>query len=96
VVTASDDKTVRVWDAATGQPLTSPLEHQEQVVNAAFSPDGARVVIASWDTAQVWDVGLDGGTLPQWLAIAERSPFVLKGSVLVRHSPPRPAPKPAN
>ena len=56
VVTASDDKTARVWDAATGKPLTSPLEHQAQVESAAFSPDGTRVVTASWDnTARVWD-----------------------------------------
>jgi WD40 repeat protein len=56
VVTASEDKTARVWDAATGKPLTRPLEHQNQVVSAAFSPDGTRVVTASWDnTAQVWD-----------------------------------------
>jgi WD40 repeat protein len=50
------DKTARVWDAATGKPLTSPLEHQAQVVSAAFSPDGTRVVTASLDkTARVWD-----------------------------------------
>jgi WD40 repeat protein len=56
VVTASGDKTARVWDATTGKPLTGPLEHRGQVVSAAFSPDGTRVVTASDDnTAQVWD-----------------------------------------
>jgi WD40 repeat protein len=56
VVTASADKTARVWDATTGRPLTGALEHQDQVVSAAFSPDGTRVVTASWDgTAAVWD-----------------------------------------
>jgi hypothetical protein len=56
VVTASFDKTARVWDAATGKPLTSPLEHQDVVYSAAFSPDGTRVVTASLDkTARVWD-----------------------------------------
>ncbi len=88
MVTASGDKTARVWDAATGKPLTSPLEHQDQVWSAAFSPDGTRVVTASDDkTAQVWDVPLDMGTLPQWLAIAERSPFALdEQGVLMRRS----------
>ena len=33
VVTASFDKTARVWDAATGKPLTSALEHQAEVVS---------------------------------------------------------------
>jgi WD40 repeat protein len=56
VVTASVDRTARVWDAATGKPVTSPLAHQNWVVSAAFSPDGTRVVTASLDnTARVWD-----------------------------------------
>ncbi|MBI3853729.1 MAG: serine/threonine protein kinase, partial [Verrucomicrobia bacterium] len=56
VVTASDDKTARVWDAHTGQPLTGPLKHDAAVLFAEFSPDGQRVVTASDDkTARVWD-----------------------------------------
>ena len=56
VVTASDDKTARVWDAATGAPIGKPLQHEGAVRSAAFSPDGARVVTASADkTARVWD-----------------------------------------
>jgi len=56
VVTASVDSTARVWDAATGQPLTGPLVHEGPVLRAAFSPDGTRVVTASRDgTARVWD-----------------------------------------
>ncbi|HEX7841255.1 MAG TPA: hypothetical protein VF469_27440 [Kofleriaceae bacterium] len=56
VVTASQDKTARVWDATTGQPMTGPLKHGGAVFTAAFSPDGARVVTASEDrTARVWD-----------------------------------------
>ncbi|SPF35997.1 conserved hypothetical protein [Candidatus Sulfopaludibacter sp. SbA4] len=34
----------------------APLHHQAEVCCAAFSPDGRRVVTASWDhTAQVWE-----------------------------------------
>ena len=56
VVTASNDKTARVWDARSGQPLTEPLKHEEGVYSASFSPDGTRVVTASGDkTARVWD-----------------------------------------
>ena len=56
VVTASDDRTARVWDARTGQPVGAPLQHGGIVTSAAFSGDGARVVTASGDrTARVWD-----------------------------------------
>ena len=47
MVTASADNTARVWDAQTGQPLTEPLKHADQVGSAQFSPDGKRVVTAS-------------------------------------------------
>jgi len=63
VVTASWDKTTRVWDAATGKPLIGALEHQDRVASAAFSPDGTRVVTASYDktarvsTSRAWRAG---------------------------------------
>ncbi|NLH72445.1 MAG: protein kinase, partial [Verrucomicrobia bacterium] len=57
VVTASADKTARVWDAETGQPATKPLRHDGAVHCAQFSPDARWVVTASDDhTARVWDV----------------------------------------
>src|SRR5262249_10101333 len=97
VVTASRDKTAQVWDAVTGKPLTSPLQHQGSVVSAAFSPDGTRIVTASGDkTARVWDIRLDEGTLEQWSAAAERSPFILNGIALTRRTPLHPESKPAD
>jgi len=57
VVTASDDNTARVWDAARGVPLLDPLEHKGTVLDAAFSPDDRRLITASEDhSARVWDV----------------------------------------
>ncbi|MCI0536854.1 MAG: protein kinase [Verrucomicrobiales bacterium] len=56
VVTASSDRTARVWNAETGHPITPPLQHAAAVRYAAFSPDGSRVLTASADhTACVWD-----------------------------------------
>jgi WD domain, G-beta repeat len=55
VVTASDNGTARLWDAATGVPIGKPLQHERSVISASFSPDGAKVVTASEDsTARVW------------------------------------------
>jgi WD40 repeat protein len=89
VVTASVDGTARVWDAATGQPVTRPLAHQARVLSAAFSPDGTRVVTASEDrTARVWDLPLDHGAVEQWAAVAERGLFVLNGIALMPRPPP--------
>ena len=57
IVTASSDKTARLWDADTGKPIGEPLKgHEDRVYSAAFSPDGKRIVTASADkTARLWD-----------------------------------------
>ena len=57
IVTASEDKTARIWDVATRRQIGEPLRgHQDGIRSAAFSPDGKRIVTASWDkTARIWD-----------------------------------------
>jgi WD40 repeat protein/serine/threonine protein kinase len=56
IITASGDKTAKVWDAASGKLLASLVGHLDTVRSARFSPDGKRIVTASKDkTAKVWD-----------------------------------------
>jgi WD40 repeat protein/serine/threonine protein kinase len=57
ILTASWDKTAKIWDAASGHLVTS-FAHQGFVWHAEFSPDGARILTASADkTAKLWDAG---------------------------------------
>ena len=56
IVTASRDKTARIWDARTGAQLAVLSGHGDAVNSAAYSPDGTRIVTASFDkTARIWD-----------------------------------------
>jgi WD40 repeat protein/class 3 adenylate cyclase len=55
---ASDSgvRTARIWDAASGRELLSLKGHSDGLYAVAFSPDGQRVLTASWDkTAKVWE-----------------------------------------
>ena len=55
-VTASYDHTARIWDTATGAPLTRPLQHSGPLACARFSPDGSKVVTTTEDGfACIWD-----------------------------------------
>lgn len=57
VVTASDDNTARVWDAATGAEIVVLHEHVDEVEFAAFSPNGKLVVTRSEDNVvRLWDL----------------------------------------
>jgi WD40 repeat protein len=48
--------TARVWDAATGKETAVLKGHGMHLVSAEFSPDGQRILTASWDrTARLWD-----------------------------------------
>jgi WD40 repeat protein/serine/threonine protein kinase len=56
ILTGSDDKTAKVWDAATGNYLFTLTEHSSGITSVAFSADGQRIVTGSADqTAKVWD-----------------------------------------
>ncbi len=50
------DRAARLWDAATGKELAILQGHRSKMVSAAFSPDGKKIVTASWDkTARIWE-----------------------------------------
>jgi WD40 repeat protein/tRNA A-37 threonylcarbamoyl transferase component Bud32 len=57
VLTASRDKTARIWDAVTGRELLCLKGHEGAVVAATFSPDDRRVLTLSQadGTARLWD-----------------------------------------
>ncbi len=58
VVTASSDKTARLWEARTGKVIATLRGHTNGVNTASFSPDGKLIVTSSDDgTARVWDAG---------------------------------------
>jgi WD40 repeat protein len=39
VLTASEDKTARLWDAVTSKEIGEPMRHDGPVYSAQFSPD---------------------------------------------------------
>jgi WD40 repeat protein/serine/threonine protein kinase len=55
-VTSSEDKTCRLWDAVTGEPIAVPLRHDGAVRAVVVCPDGKTILSGSIDkTARLWN-----------------------------------------
>ena len=56
LATASNDRTVRVWDLESGERLAELRGHTERVWDVAWSADGQLLATASNDfTARLWN-----------------------------------------
>ena len=88
VLSGSNDKTIRLWDASTGRVLKT-FQHSAAVLSIAFSPDGRSVLSGSGDkTLKLWDVStgqvlktFQGHTSPVYsVAFSPDGHSVLSGS----------------
>jgi WD40 repeat protein len=70
LVSGSDDKTIRIWDAETGEEQAALKGHDGWVSSVAFSPDGKRVVSGSRDDiACIRDEAICANTYLPWKAL---------------------------
>lgn len=57
IASASDDKTVKIWEVNSGQQVQQLADHEYQVEGVKFSPDGQFVVSISRDKiVRLWHV----------------------------------------
>ncbi len=56
LATASNDRTIKLWDTTTGREVFTLLGHTGGLRSLAFSPDGHRIISGGVDaSARVWD-----------------------------------------
>ncbi|MEM7534742.1 MAG: TIR domain-containing protein, partial [Chloroflexota bacterium] len=69
IVSGSSDKTMRIWDADSGEQLAILDGHTDAVRSVGFSPDGTRIVSGSGsfrrrdNTVRIWDVAHGQGAV---------------------------------
>jgi WD40 repeat protein/tRNA A-37 threonylcarbamoyl transferase component Bud32 len=59
LASGADDRTVRLWDARTGQAIHSDMRHQGRIYGLAFSPDSRLLASGSDEgTVKLWDTAI--------------------------------------
>ncbi|MEM9276342.1 MAG: CHAT domain-containing protein [Cyanobacteria bacterium P01_F01_bin.143] len=96
LASASDDRTVRLWDIATGQLINLFKGHKERVKCVQISADGKQIVSGSADsTLKIWDLetgnctktiktSLNPKTVLNAIAINSKQRFIATGSTSVK------------
>lgn len=68
LASAGDDKTIKIWDIATGRLLRTLVGHDDSVTSIALMPDGKRIISASKnedDPVRIWS-SETGEVLKKW------------------------------
>ena len=61
IASGSEDRTIKIWNASTGELQSTLTGHSGSVFSVAFSKDGTRLVSGSADkTVKIWSVGSAG------------------------------------
>jgi DNA-binding beta-propeller fold protein YncE/tRNA A-37 threonylcarbamoyl transferase component Bud32 len=63
IASSSSDRTVKVWDAGSGQETLTFKGHKGWVASVAFSPDGGHIASSADNAVKVWDVASGQETL---------------------------------
>jgi WD40 repeat protein len=66
IATGSEDSTARLWDAATGYPVSEIIEHHTRIRRMQFSADGRSVFTAAESMLRIWDNPKPPPTVPAW------------------------------
>lgn len=90
-LSGSEDKTVKLWDVATGRELRSFVGHTGEVTSVAFNSDGRFALSGSWDeTLILWSVDTGNRIRTLWpghtnpimaLAFSPDDNYVISGSM---------------
>jgi WD40 repeat protein/Flp pilus assembly protein TadD len=73
LVTASDDRTAQLWNAASGELIVTPLQFQHggQAWQPVFSPDSRLLVLSSPAGVRVWEAATGDPISPPLIHSAE-------------------------